>query len=228
MSLQETEQTAVGTTTTATTTAATGPTPPRWWLSVVAGCVVGLPLGWLLSYGVALPFFLGLFFFALSGLVIGAVMYRVGAPARPVPPKSILAAVAVVVGSVWSFSLVKEAGDYPHDMGNRVCRDASVAVLPDGMTPDTLMADVESHVRDVLRTEFGSSGVVGYVRFVLTAGSMDYPISTLKNPLKLTPPQAGFWWALRAVLTLGLLWFGVHSTVSPLRFLHDKPSTMAT
>ena len=52
----------------------------RWWLAVLAGVAVTLPVAWLLSFAGTLPFFLGVFFFALFGLLIGAVIYRVAAP----------------------------------------------------------------------------------------------------------------------------------------------------
>ncbi|MBN1489250.1 MAG: hypothetical protein JXA69_04975, partial [Phycisphaerae bacterium] len=59
--------------------------PPRWAASVIAGLALGLPFAWLLAVLAFLPFYLGLFFFTLIGLLIGAVQFRVGKPAVPWP-----------------------------------------------------------------------------------------------------------------------------------------------
>src|SRR3990172_853649 len=74
----------------------------RWWCATAAGTVVSLPLAWLLSYAAMLPFYLGLFFFMLFGLVIGAVAFRVAAPGRPYHRFAVLAGTTLIVGVCWT------------------------------------------------------------------------------------------------------------------------------
>ena len=84
-------------------------TTARWWAGVVAGAIASLPLAWLLSYAAFLMFFLGLFFFALFGLLIGAVVYRVAFGNQPYSRTTVLLGTTILVAVPWTFSIVKEA-----------------------------------------------------------------------------------------------------------------------
>lgn len=186
----------------------------RWYVAVVAGAIVSLPLGWLLSYGAALMALLGLFFFALFGLLIGAVMYRVAAPARPITSIHIKTGVAVVVLFCWGLAMAKEVHDFPGDKANYALE--KVAPLPDGITPDAFRADVRRFVRRTLTEQYGGSGVLGYTRWVLSSSRMEYTVETMTRPIVLRAVQHRWWWAVRVVLSIFLLGFGINSVVGPL------------
>ena len=74
--------------------------------ALVAGCLLALPVGWLLATLAMLPFFLGLFFCMLFSLLVGAVVYRVGKPAAP-QARPLLWMIGIAVGlAVFGVSLV--------------------------------------------------------------------------------------------------------------------------
>ncbi len=187
----------------------------RWWAAVVTGAVVSLPFGWLLSYGAALVALLGLFFFALFGLVIGAVMYRVAAPAPPVSRGQLIAGVAIVVAVCWGVSMWKEVRDFPGDKAAYTLGE--VTQLPEGVTREQFAHDVEQFVRDTLDHQYGGAGLIGYARWVLDSSRMEYPVETRKEPIKLKAIQYKWWWVVRVVLSIALLAFGIHAQVAPLR-----------
>jgi len=192
----------------------------RWWAAVGAGAIASLPLGWLLSYGAALMALLGLFFFALFGLVIGAVMCRVAAPARPILMSHIKAGVGVVVLICWSLSMAKEVHDFPIDKANYAL--ASVSPLPEGTSPEGFKEDVKRFVRDTLTKECGSSETIGYARWTLTSSRMEYPVATMKKPIVLKSVQYKGWWAARVVLSVVLLSFGIYVQVAPLARVESR------
>ncbi len=191
----------------------------RWWVAVGAGVVISVPLGWLLSYGASLPFMLGLFFFALFGLVVGAVVFRVGVAARPIPTTHIKVGTAVVIIACWGLSLGKEVNDFPLDMADYVIR--AVQLLPDGMTSDDLQKDVVEFVGRTLRERYGGDGVLAYSRWALTSSRMEYNVATMTNPIILSPAQHRWWWGFRVLSCAALLTFGIYSQTSLLADASD-------
>ena len=195
--------------------ASNAPGRSRWWWAVAAGALAAVPLGWLLSYAATLMMLLGLFFFVLFGLVIGAVMYRYGSPARPIPSRRIKLGVALVVLIGWGISYGVEVRDFPIDKANDAIR--VVSPLPEGMTREEFKADVERFVRDTLAERYGGSGPIGYARWVLAEKQIEYPVETMLKPIVLTATQGRWLWSTRVTLSIVLLAFGIYSQVSPLR-----------
>ncbi len=194
----------------------------RWWLAVLVGAIVALPFAWLLSHAAMLPFFLGLFFFALFGLVIGALMHRIAAPARPFGRLTVLAGTTLVVLLGWGVSIAQEARDVPRKMA----ATAGQGVRSIG---DRTLAEFEAAVAEGIRAHikerFPPGGTLGYVRWVLVDGVT--PKGTLElvdAPLRAT--QRRGWWAVRVVLAIALFAFGVGSQTLPLR-LAVEPSPLA-
>jgi hypothetical protein len=179
----------------------------RFWLGVLVGLVVSLPIAWLLSYGALLPFYIGVFFFALFGLVLGAVVYRIASPARPHGRWTVLAGTTVLVAACWGFSIIKESRDFPQDMARdavRRSRDLG------GRTATQYRDEVAEAVRGFLKERYPPGGTFGYVRWMLVSSEIR------KNDLPhvdftLRRPQGRWGWAIRVVLSLGLLAFGVAS-----------------
>ena len=195
------------------------PRPWRWWAAVVAGAIVSLPLGWLLSYGAALVALLGLFFFALFGLVIGAVMYRVGAPARPVSSGRLIGGIVLVVVVCWGLAMWKEVRDFPGDKAAYALR--KVAQLPEGVSAEQFVSNVDRFVRRTLTEEYGGSGFLGYARWVIASSRMEYHVETRKEPIEFKAVQYRGWWIVRVILSIGLLTFGIHAQVAPLERATD-------
>lgn len=191
----------------------------RWWLAVLVGAVVTLPFAWLLSHAAMLPFFLGLFFFALFGLVIGALMHRIAAPARPYGRLTVLAGTTLIVLLGWGVSIAQEARDVPRKM-------ASTAGQSVRSIGDRTLAEFEAAVADGIRAHikerFPPGGTLGYVRWVLDDGITPRgTLAVVDVPLRAT--QRRGWWAVRVVLAIALFAFGVGSQTLPLR-LAVEPS----
>jgi len=181
----------------------------RWWIGVGVGSLLALPLAWLLSYAAALPFFLGLFFFMLFGLIIGAAVFRAAAPARPIPSRSLLLGTTILVALTWSLSLAKEAIDFPDDVARRAAlrmRDLG------GRSAGEFRSAVSAEVRGLLADRYGPGSTFGYVRWVLTSGELKRgELVTLNKAVSLPAGQVRFWWAFRVVASIVLLSFGIAS-----------------
>jgi hypothetical protein len=169
--------------------------------------LIGIPLSLLLSFGAALPFFIGLFFFALFGLMVGAAVFRVGAPGRPYPRAAVLVLTSVVVGWCMGISLLKEAADFPNNMADQaVSRTRNIGSL----TRNEYHAQVAEEVRSMLADRFPPGGWIGYFRWV--TGSASIEKGTLPSvDRSLSPAYTGMLWMVRVVLSLSLLTFGIAS-----------------
>ncbi len=180
----------------------------RWSLAVAGGTVFSYPLAWLLSYAASLPFFIGLFFFVLFGLVIGAVTYRIAVPGRPYGRWPLVIGTTIIVATVWSISMIMESRDFPYDMAKLAAfktRDIG------DRTVEEFRAEVSTDVRRFLRERYPPGGTIGYVRWVLTNGRLAQgELESVKRTLRLRR-QTKVWWAIRVVLSIALLGFGIGS-----------------
>ncbi len=191
----------------------------RWWLGVVVGVVIGLPLAWLLSYAATLPFLLGLFFFALFGLVIGAVIHRVASAGRPYGRAILLVGTTFAVLVIWGLALAKEGRDMPLDLAKEASRSRRIDY--GGRTVDEFQVHVAGQIRDYLGRQYPPGGTLGYMRWALDSGVIGRgEIEGVTRALD--QPQRGFWWAVRVILSVGLLGFGIGSQTLQLRWKADK------
>lgn len=188
--------------------------PARWWIAVAAGMTVAVPLGWLLSFAAALFVYLGLFFFMLFGLLIGAAMFRIGRTARPIAKGRIRIGTALVVLVGWGVSMAVECHDFPSDVAERTIGE--FRVRPDGMTPDDIKRQAAQWVRTHLREHYPPGGAVGYVRWKLSSDRLDVQLQGVALPLGLHFSDNKGWWLLRVILSILLFAFAVHSIVRPL------------
>ena len=195
--------------------------PGRFWLGIFVGGVVALPLVWLLAYAATLPFFIGLFFFALFGLVIGATVHRVASPGRPYARGTLLAGTIVLVVGGWLVSICVEGRALPMDFA----RDAPDWTLDlHGQTRSQFVQDVADRIRSHLRENYPPGGTLGYVWWVVTSGELPKgSIEGVKRTLRVS--QRKGWWIMRALLCLGLFSFGI-STQTLLLRLPSDPSAV--
>lgn len=190
----------------------------RWTAAVVVGLVLATPLAWLLAHAAFLPFFLGLFFFVLFGLVIGASMHRVAAPGRPYATLPILLGTTLVVLWAWGFSIHTEYRNFPKQRARETVSDPRLDL--GGRSVGEYRGMVEQNVRVYLDREFRPGGMLGYLRFVVTDGTLPKAEvgGTRRN---LRAAHRGYIWVSRAVLSVGLLAFGVASQTMLLRLKRD-------
>jgi len=186
----------------------------RWWLGVCIGLAVSLPLSWLLSYAGALMFYIGLFFFALFGLMIGAATFRVASVAGPYHRKHVIAGTIILVLVPWSLSMLKEGRDFADDVAARTVHERSLDLK--GNTVAAHRGIVSSDVRAYLRKQYPPGGVRGYIHWVVVDGKISKTdISSLAKNWQ--HGQSGYVWVVRVVLSLALLTFGVATQTLPLR-----------
>jgi len=190
----------------------------RWWSATTVATIVSLPLAWLLSYAALLPFYIGLFFFMLFGLMIGAVTFRIAAPGRPYGRFAVLAGTTLIVGVCWTASIVKESWDFPADIAAKAVRRARDI---GGRSADDYRAVVAQEVRAFLREHHPPGGVVGYARWMLLDGEMKKgAIPSYDQALRRSPARWG--WAIRVVLSIVLLGFAVGSQTYSLSRLCER------
>jgi len=155
---------------------------------------------------------MGTFFFALLGLIIGAVTFRMARSSGPYPRVAVLIGTTVVVLVGWGCSIYTEAADLPGVMAERalsVTRDLG------GRTVDQFQSEVADSVRTYVTDHYPPGGFFGYVRWVVDSGR----IPRREMPLvgrTLSIGQHGWVWLIRVALSIGLLAFGIASQTWPL------------
>lgn len=191
--------------------------------ALVSGCLVALPVGWVLATLIMLPFMLGLLFYMLFGLLVGAVVYRVASPAIPVPRGTAMAVGLVVTLAVYGVSL---AGEYYNVRGYSLYRsgpagwawypvdgDAMQAVRESFSKRSFAQAQLdelrrstrEAFVRE-LSAKYPPGGFVGFLRW---RASPSRPIMLPRvlgeGTQECKPKRSGTPWMIRMVLAFALL-----------------------
>ncbi|MCG3131351.1 MAG: hypothetical protein FLDDKLPJ_02142 [Phycisphaerae bacterium] len=185
----------------------------RWAAAVAVGCALAAPFGVLLSYVSFLMAYLGLFFYALFGLVIGASVYRVAARCRPVRKAHVLVGTTLIVLVGWGLSIRGEIVGLPRDIANLAVEARTR--LPEGMNKDQYMNSIEDQVRRHLSDRYPPGGAIGYIRWITDSGR--FPKGTFEGVNReLARPQRRWVWAIRVVLSIVLFSFGIASMTWPL------------
>ncbi len=193
----------------------------RWWIAVAVGLVFSAPFVWLLSYGAALPYYLGLFFFALFGLVIGAVMHRVASPDRPYGRGALLTGTTIVVLAGWCGTIGLEANGFPADMAEEATK-MSRRTIPNVAA---FRDDVANDVRQFLVKKYPPGATLGYVRWIMTSGGINRgDVTGMSRNFEAS--QRGLGWAIRVVLSLALFAFGIGSQTLPLKMVSERSHRM--
>ncbi|MHC5109474.1 MAG: hypothetical protein ACYTHJ_06310 [Planctomycetota bacterium] len=193
----------------------------RWWLSILAAAIIALPLSWLLNLAATLPFFIGLFFFALFGLFIGAACFRIAEPGRPYGPVKVLAGTTVLVLGTFGVAVIFEA----NSIGSMMSKEAVYLPTLDlkGEPVEQFRARVAGEVDAYITSAYPPGGWVGYIRWAVRSGR--FPDGSLASvPRALTMNQSGNWFIGRLVVSVGLLAFGIASQTLPMREPAPKPS----
>jgi len=193
---------------------ATSRRPARWPLAAATALGIATVLGWLLVRLVWLPFYFGLFFYLVAGLLAGALSFRVGRGARPVSGRWLLAGVAsaAIAASlalvIWEYRYI--AGTAGADGRFREARNAAVA---EGRSPRSVEPIAAAAFRNTLRDQYPPGGPLGYVRWAIAGKGMDIVVNGCRDHVSIN--QKGQAWIARTVagcLLLGLgLWLSFES-----------------
>ena len=208
--------------------------------ALAAGCLLAVPVGWLLATLAMLPFFLGLFFCMLFSLLIGAVVYRVGKPVAP-QARSLLWMIGIAAGlAVFGVSLVAEyynvrgydvflygpKGFAWYAVDGDATKAARKSFAYRSFTPEQvarLRAGSRQDFLDQLAAKYPPGGFLGFVQWALADGSMQctrvFSDSTTSFQLR----QRGVLWAVRLALSLVLITAAILSQVLGLGPPRPKP-----
>jgi hypothetical protein len=188
----------------------------RWLRAIAAGLLVGVPVSVLLSFAGLLPFYLGPFFFLLFGLAVGAGVFRVARPMRPVWRVSACAAAAAVIIPIFLASLRLEYAQLGPHAGKMVAK--KVRELPPGMSPRQFRRTVGKKLREQITAEYPGSGLLAYICWAATSGRCELNLPAGAHPPTATYilSQSPVGWTLRVLVSLILLTGAVLSQVLPL------------
>lgn len=190
---------------------------PRAWLTACVTAVILLSaLGWLLARLIWLPYYFGLFFYLVGGLLVGATAFRIGRPARPLAKATLVrgvvavALVSVCISVLWEYAhFVATVGDPPRFAA---ARNAAVAA---GRPPQEVEAAAARAFKEYLRTMHPPGGVVGYVRWSIESGEATLTVAGAGATL--TTDHRGFIWPLRTLVAVLLVAGGLWSATESLR-----------
>jgi hypothetical protein len=198
-------------------------------------------VGWLLASLALLPAFLGLFFNVLLGLIVGATVYRVAQPARPIPRFGAIGLGIVVAASIWIVSL---AGEYYNTRGydlpwynadgwqwtpiegdatRSVRRFYSRKALTTQQT-QRLRARTRRIFQKELKQHYPPGGFVGFLKWsAANEGSLALPRVFSNSTHTLAPKQRGVVWLIRIALSFALMAGAVISQVLGLGASPNPP-----
>lgn len=186
---------------------------PKSWIgwSLIAGCVLAVPAGWFLAYLAALPGFLGLFFYLLLGLMVGAAMYRFGRLAAPAGRPVLWVIGTLAALTVWGISLRGEYQVLPADADDSVRK--SIQMTLTAQERQLLRERTHAHVAQFLRERYPPGGFAGYLRWMATDGRMECPRVVNETIHVFQPLYVRSRWLIRVGLALLLLEWTVMSQV---------------
>jgi hypothetical protein len=192
--------------------------------AVLVGVILSVALGWtLLSAALSLPFLLGLFFFMLFGMVIGAAMFRFAAPARPIAKSRIVAMTAIVTFVCWSVAVARECVEFPEDFVNATLKNKSLYIAEGNQSYERVRGEIFTFIDEYLDTRYPPGGAVGYMRLAAGGQPVELDIPSQPKPLMIEPRVPAWVWWTRMVLSLVLLYVAVYAVTTDLAKERDTP-----
>ncbi len=187
--------------------------PARWLLATAVTLCCGLPIGWLLATAALLPFYLGLFFFALFGLLLGAVQFRIGSPDAPIGRSAVWLGGILVVITTWTLAMGFE---YIHLYSDavRFVKESHRMLTPEQVRQ--VETDTPARIRERLAADYPPGGIAGYMRWAARSGEMAVSVTPGGFPLTFRLRQRPLGFVLRVVISVVLLTFGVFSQIGSL------------
>lgn len=193
-------------------------TPGAFLRMTVVGVLVAVVLGWtLLSFAISLPFFLGVFFFMLFGLFVGAAMFRAARNLQPIKKKTVVTATVVTVFLGWMTAVVKEGADYPKDFVKQALKKAHVP--PTAGAHDKVQSELKEFILRYLTERFPPGGVLGYLRLAATGQTVTIDNLPTKQPrpIVIKPRTGATTWWVRNLLCIVMYFVAIYSITADLQ-----------
>lgn len=192
--------------------------PTRWWSAAFLAFLAFLPLDWLLVRLIWLPFYFGLFFFLVAGLLVGGASFRYARPARPVSRGRLLLGIGLIVVAGLVTAIVLEYRHFANTVaGDRAFPEARNAAVAGGEPVGQIEAEAAAEFKAALQRDDPPGGVIGYIRWAVTSGKLELTVRGSRETA--TNEHRGYRWPIRtmaAALLLALgLWLSLESLRSP-------------
>lgn len=193
------------------------PQQARAWRSALLASFVLLgAAGFLLARLIWLPFYFGLFFFLVAGLLAGAISYRLARPARPLSQRRILWGVCLVGAAsalltvVWEYEhIAATIGDHPK------FPEARNAAVKAGRPAAEITTLATARFQAALAAAYPPGGPIGYVRWAVGSGALDLEVQGCKDSVSIS--HHGLAWVLRTLTGFALLAAGLWASFESLR-----------
>lgn len=178
--------------------------------------------GWAFSHVANLPFYLGLFFFMLFGLVLGAAIFRLLAAFGSLSRRSSWRVAIFFIALPWLGGLALEAQYFPTDVYD-ACVERHRLRRPSGAQDENpLKQDIPQQARTFLREQYGSVLTLSYLRWAVQDGSLEIHLHDLNKSLTYELRQRPLGLVIRLAASLLLLGYGVFSQVGKLSRASEK------
>jgi len=177
-------------------------------MALLVSFLVLASLTWILARVIFLPYYMGLFFYQVAGLLAGSAAFRIASPTRPYRRGRLMAGAIAVATAAWCVSICFEY----HDRLAGIARasefyEAKAAAVAEGGSAADVMERVREGLREHLRTEFPPGGVIGYVRWVATGGEHTFVVDGVTDTVRIA--QRGRAWVMRSIASVGLMALGL-------------------
>lgn len=193
--------------------------PGRFWVAAAVGTTLSGLFGWfIMPFLASVMYVLGLFFFMLVGLIIGALTYRLAAPAAPIARRRLMILGIVMTLAMWVTTLIGEYRFFPTMVSAHVQRMV-LRSLGRPLTTEqaqTINTEVRAHVAAEFGTKYAPGGLLGYMRWCLVSGEMRVPRAIDSSTIHFELSQRRVWWTVRVVFSLILLGGAFLSQLLPL------------
>jgi hypothetical protein len=189
--------------------------PQRFWTAAAVSTGLGFLAGWFLMPPLApLLYVMGLFFFLLIGLLLGAAAYRFAQPAAPIPKNRLWGLIVVVSLTLWSATMVKEYLHLPLAAEDAVRK--SFKMIPNADERQRLETGLRQFIVEHFKTQYAPGSLIGYARWSLFSGELEVPRILDGRTVHLKMSQRKFWWGFRVIFSLLFTAGAFASQVLPL------------
>jgi hypothetical protein len=193
----------------------TGERAKPWYGALLVSFLLLVITGFLLARLIWLPFYFGLFFFLVAGLLAGAISFRMARRARPVSQGRIIRGVSLVAVAAAMVTLVWEYEHVAKTIGDSKFADARNAAVKANRPLGEVRKTATACFREALRETYPPGGVVGYARWAIRTGQMDLDVNACKDTVAIS--QQGYAWLARTVIGVILLAAGLWASFESLR-----------
>jgi hypothetical protein len=204
------------------TSAAQAPRPGAWPAALAVTFVLLGGLGLLLARLIFLPYYCGLFFYLVAGLLAGGLSFRIARPARPIAGRRLLTGVLLLslfttlIITLFEFDYVaRTIGDEPK------FPDARNAALSEGRPTSEVSAAATREFKAMLRRAHPPGGAWAYVRWSMAGGKATLVVGGAREQVR--AGHVGWTWPIRTLAGSALLAAGLWASFESLR--SHKPVT---